>query len=239
MESHYETLGLSPDASRSEIRRAYRVLLKRHHPDQGGSRERFLRIKRAYEALTGEQAPEADGGAVPQSATAQTYDPSARIDGVGPELTVRGDLLSLSLVGLVQDVPLADLLDGRARIGARRPVAFFSVHNTAPRAVEWRGRAATSFVGTDGFLYQGSNMLRPHAQKLPPTWSGTDLELQPDRAVNTLVVAQELPDDVEVAKVIYAQSSTDDDGNTQTERYLFDVRPRARETLDELPADFD
>ncbi|WP_241434288.1 J domain-containing protein [Natronorubrum tibetense] len=43
MESHYEVLGLSPAADERAVRRAYRTLLKEHHPDQGGSAVRRQR----------------------------------------------------------------------------------------------------------------------------------------------------------------------------------------------------
>jgi hypothetical protein len=48
----YEVLGLSPEVSDEELRRVYRALVKRHHPDHnGGSPEstlRFARIQEAY-----------------------------------------------------------------------------------------------------------------------------------------------------------------------------------------------
>jgi curved DNA-binding protein CbpA len=48
----YSVLGISPDASDGELRRAYRELVKRHHPDHnGGSHEstvRFAQIQNAY-----------------------------------------------------------------------------------------------------------------------------------------------------------------------------------------------
>jgi curved DNA-binding protein CbpA len=48
----YSVLGISPDASDGELRRAYRELVKRHHPDHnGGSHEstvRFAEIQNAY-----------------------------------------------------------------------------------------------------------------------------------------------------------------------------------------------
>lgn len=56
MERHYAVLGLSPDADLEEVRRTYRILSKEHHLDSGGSRSRFLRIKRAYEAITGSRS---------------------------------------------------------------------------------------------------------------------------------------------------------------------------------------
>lgn len=38
---YYKTLGLSPDASREEIKAAYRRLIKKLHPDRGGDEELF------------------------------------------------------------------------------------------------------------------------------------------------------------------------------------------------------
>jgi len=47
----YETLGLSPPVTDEDIEAAYRRLTKEHHPDQGGSRERWIRIKEARDTL--------------------------------------------------------------------------------------------------------------------------------------------------------------------------------------------
>ena len=48
----YGALGLAPGASLADVKRAYRLLVKRNHPDAGeGSLERFLEIQAAYEAL--------------------------------------------------------------------------------------------------------------------------------------------------------------------------------------------
>lgn len=49
IDSCYEELGLSPGASKSEIKAAYRSLAKKSHPDAGGDEDEFMRIKRAYE----------------------------------------------------------------------------------------------------------------------------------------------------------------------------------------------
>lgn len=47
----YETLGVPPTAPASEIKAAYRRLSKEHHPDIGGSREKFEAIARAWNVL--------------------------------------------------------------------------------------------------------------------------------------------------------------------------------------------
>jgi len=47
----YEELGLKKNATRSEIKSSYRSLVKQHHPDKGGEKERFLAIQNAWEIL--------------------------------------------------------------------------------------------------------------------------------------------------------------------------------------------
>ena len=47
----YKELGLEKNATKSEIKSSYRSLVKRHHPDAGGEKERFLAIQNAWETL--------------------------------------------------------------------------------------------------------------------------------------------------------------------------------------------
>ena len=47
----YEELGLEKNAAKSEIKSSYRSLVKKHHPDAGGEKERFLAIQNAWETL--------------------------------------------------------------------------------------------------------------------------------------------------------------------------------------------
>ncbi len=49
--SALRTLGVKPDATREEIRSAYRALALKHHPDHGGSVERMREINLAYAAI--------------------------------------------------------------------------------------------------------------------------------------------------------------------------------------------
>src|ERR1700710_2116587 len=51
---YYESLGVSRDARPEEIRRAYRSLARKHHPDvnkEAGAEDRFKEISEAYEVL--------------------------------------------------------------------------------------------------------------------------------------------------------------------------------------------
>ena len=58
MENPYNILGVSPTATTEEIKKAYRSLAMRHHPDrstQPGAESRFNAIKTAYEILSDPQ----------------------------------------------------------------------------------------------------------------------------------------------------------------------------------------
>src|SRR5512139_448432 len=46
----FEVLGVKADASKNDIRNAFRALSKIHHPDSGGNAEDFRRLRDAYDA---------------------------------------------------------------------------------------------------------------------------------------------------------------------------------------------
>jgi len=48
---HYRVLELDFSCSDEDVRAAYRRLARVHHPDKGGSPNRFQRLRRAYEVL--------------------------------------------------------------------------------------------------------------------------------------------------------------------------------------------
>lgn len=49
---YYATLGLKRNASDAEIKKAYRSLAMKYHPDRGGDEKRFKEISQAYEFLS-------------------------------------------------------------------------------------------------------------------------------------------------------------------------------------------
>ena len=57
MPTHYETLGISKDANETEVKKAYRALSFKHHPDRDPSEtahQKMQEINTAYEVLKDE-----------------------------------------------------------------------------------------------------------------------------------------------------------------------------------------
>ncbi|NP_001162485.1 translocation protein SEC63 homolog [Papio anubis] len=52
----YEVLNLDPGATVAEIKKQYRLLSLKYHPDKGGDEVMFMRIAKAYAALTDEES---------------------------------------------------------------------------------------------------------------------------------------------------------------------------------------
>jgi curved DNA-binding protein len=52
---YYETLGLKRGASDADIKKAYRGMAMKHHPDRGGDQNKFKDISAAYEILSDPQ----------------------------------------------------------------------------------------------------------------------------------------------------------------------------------------
>jgi molecular chaperone DnaJ len=52
MKDYYKILGVPPDASDEEIRKAYYKLAHKYHPDKGGDEKKFKEINEAYRVLS-------------------------------------------------------------------------------------------------------------------------------------------------------------------------------------------
>lgn len=51
IDDYYEILGVTPDCSQEDIKKAFRSAAMKHHPDRGGDQDRFKEINNAYETL--------------------------------------------------------------------------------------------------------------------------------------------------------------------------------------------
>ncbi len=55
MEDYYKILGVPRSATKEEIKKAYRKLAHKHHPDKGGDEKTFKKISEAYHTLSNDQ----------------------------------------------------------------------------------------------------------------------------------------------------------------------------------------
>ncbi len=55
MSKYHDTLGVAHDATEKDIKKAYHKLAHEHHPDKGGSQEKFVEITEAYQVLSGKK----------------------------------------------------------------------------------------------------------------------------------------------------------------------------------------
>jgi curved DNA-binding protein len=53
--NYYETLGLNRNADQDQIKKAYRSMAMKHHPDRGGNEQKFKEIEEAYRTLSDPQ----------------------------------------------------------------------------------------------------------------------------------------------------------------------------------------
>lgn len=60
MPDYYRELGLAPGASQDEIKKSFRALALKYHPDKNKnseeSKQKFMKVVEAYEVLSNEQA---------------------------------------------------------------------------------------------------------------------------------------------------------------------------------------
>ena len=79
--SHHQTLGVKPGASPRLIKKAYRKLAFKLHPDRGGDANEFARVKFAYDALCGVVPQPTIDSAIDSflAALRETRDPSAAL----------------------------------------------------------------------------------------------------------------------------------------------------------------
>jgi DnaJ-class molecular chaperone len=63
---HYQTLGVTKSATPDEIKKSYRKLASKHHPDKGGDTSTFQKIEEAYRILSDPQQRQQYDNPMPQ-----------------------------------------------------------------------------------------------------------------------------------------------------------------------------
>jgi len=55
MKNYYDVLGVSEDASNEQIKKAFKEIAKKEHPDRGGDEAKFKEANEAYDTLKDSQ----------------------------------------------------------------------------------------------------------------------------------------------------------------------------------------
>ncbi|AGN01907.1 heat shock protein DnaJ domain-containing protein [Salinarchaeum sp. Harcht-Bsk1] len=235
MSEPHELLSVAPNADDATIRAAYRELLLEHHPDQGGSKKRFMQIKDAYERLVGDSRsgsitePLSDGGATITPAGRCIEVAGKTVQGAdGLELVAEADGLQVRLTTLTDRLPTGAMLPSHVESG-RRVGACFHVTNESGRPVTWMARRVR-FVGSQGERYLPT-VYRPKRRKLPDRWRSDDVEIAPGDTARSFLLSRALPEDVAVETVVYDQQS----GVGPARRVEFELDRAARSALDRPP----
>lgn len=112
----YEVLGVDRNADLDAIKRAYRELAKKHHPDAGGDRAKFEEITLAYETLS-------------DSERRAKYDADGVIDGsAAPPDPLRAGAIQIihamvnEVLQQIGDGPIYDNIIGKMKEGGRRGI---------------------------------------------------------------------------------------------------------------------
>ena len=128
----------------------------------------------------------------------------------GESLTIETDMLTATLVG-VPKVSIADLVythhrETVADTGATRFCAMFDVENSSDAPIQWRS-ARTTFVGSDGYTYDRAHVGLDSAS-LAPGCHTNHVVIEPRCSARIVTPVEQLPQGVEVAKVIHTVSAS-------------------------------
>jgi hypothetical protein len=256
MPNPYDVLGITRNASEIVVEAAYRALVKEHHPDQGGSQERFQEIQDAYEQIqNGDPTTGSTDGTSTFSGFARglaalgTPVSAASIEGtLADDLTIEKGPLRVSLVGLFRtDIePLAWPHEVDSIQTENRFLCVTRIENTSEYVQKWNGISKTKFVGSDGQTYSPTHDLAstetdippnadPRDTKLSPQFSTNYTELEPKSWTLGITVAPNLPGEVDLQRMSYTHSVFEGhqtDGVVKEKiRYEFSVTPERRQQM--------
>ncbi len=119
MKTHYDTLGISKDATQDQIKLAYRKLSKKHHPDvSGGNKESekiFLEVTEAYKVLKDEAARKAYDARLDGAAQSWNHEHSANKQSTSQQSTAKRPDFNMNNIEKTLNISLALILKQRKR----------------------------------------------------------------------------------------------------------------------------
>lgn len=237
----YEVLGVTPDADDAVIHAAYKSLIKKHHPDQGGTQKRFREIKTAHDMIkNGEVESKYKNNDTPGVNSLFGLITQVKTESITGSLSdglvLRGDQLKIALtnirrVDITDHVYLPD-----ETVTENRLILTTNVQNKSDHVQPFdpkKGRIITE----DGRRYDAQSVGLKEADKanisgiepLPSQTYGSKRKMEPHTKGNFITVIQKIPESVTIHRVIYPFNlfaGDQHDGIVKEKtRYVFDIQP--------------
>lgn len=171
MSDLYKTLGIDRSSDKKEIRRAYRKLAKKHHPDHGGSREKFGQLTKAHDILIDEERRSKYDSTGDESETAPDNKWSSAVNIIATAMnTVLGELANKGQSPL--EIDLVSLVKKKINDGVHEARKQIRIHS---RMLDFEKKMAGRFLLSDktkernifdDILQNRIQMLQSHIAKL-------------------------------------------------------------------------
>jgi DnaJ family protein A protein 2 len=107
----YDVLGIQKDASEGDIRKAYKKLAIKYHPDKGGDEEKFKEISEAYSVLSDSQKR-------------QNYDRFGTVDNNGMNMNDFQDIFS-NMFGGFNHGPFGNIFGGKPKAVKTKEIKLY------------------------------------------------------------------------------------------------------------------
>jgi len=245
IDNPYQVLGVDPTTEEAVIDATYRSLLKKHHPDQGGSKQQFKKIKNSYEEIRGNKAVNTDENSSKAGRDIfnlfNTSTSTETITGnISDDLWLEGDNLTVSLLNIVRrditDYAVNSDYTPSSSSNEDRLLIFLHVRNTS----EWVQKIRPTevrVVGEDSRTYDSElsglgmdNVVDTEQKSLPTHLHASSREMEPHTKANFVCSIESMPESVGIDSVIYTFklfAGHQIDGVVQSKtRFEFDIMPK-------------
>lgn len=237
----YKTLGVTPEAEDAVIEAAYKSLIKKHHPDQGGKERQFKKINTAYEQIQGDQHSQPSTG-LSQSDSSGIFSLITKnintekvTANISDELFLEGDQLTICLLSVQRNADISDYTPKEDSIGdnngeKNRLVMILQVKNRTDY-IQKVVPDETRVIGTDDRRYDTTKPgLHVGEEDLPKHLHYVSRKMEPHTESSFISVIENMPEGVQVDRVVYPFKLFDGhqtDGIVREKtRYVYDIQPR-------------
>jgi len=232
MTDHYQTLGVDRSATAEEIKRAYRRLAMRHHPDKGGDSARFVEIQSAYDVLGDAQKRAAYDNPAPRfgpgfQGQAGTFDFQNIFDVFGTRFQQQQRVNRAQMTMWITLPDVAQATHKTVSVGTPQGTQVVDIE--IPAGIEDGDSVQYSGIAPGGMDLIVTYRIHPH-----PKWQrqGPNLTVEQDISVWDLILGSE----IEIRDILGRQLKLTIPPNTQN-RTMFRLQARGLAQKGTTPGD--